>query len=81
MTHLNPIASHPATTTRALTLFLAPLLLGLALGVHPVAADDGNTLGSATPIAPGIYEAGLTSGDVDWFYFSLASTGLVAIYT
>jgi len=61
---------------------LAPaFLLVLTVIIDPAVADDGNTLGTATPIQPGTYEANLTNGDVDWFRFTVASTGLVAIYT
>ena len=44
-------------------------------------ADDGDTLETATPISPGKRNASLTSGDDDWFVFTLSSTGLIALYT
>ncbi|MCB1202964.1 MAG: PPC domain-containing protein [Verrucomicrobiae bacterium] len=81
MTHSIHPSSHPSTPVSSRKPFLAAVLFGLALGTHPAAADDGNTLGSATPVPPGSYEADLTGGDVDWFSFSVTSTGLVAIFT
>jgi|APTNR8051073442_1049403.scaffolds.fasta_scaffold08791_2 hypothetical protein len=60
---------------------LSLYLIGLMNLAATCFADDGNTLATATTIVPGTISASLTSGDVDWFKFTVDSVGMVAIYT
>lgn len=78
----HPLRPAPRFRSGAGHTTLLPLFAAIgALGVINVSGDDADIFELATEIDPGTWEASLTQGDVDWFRFTTASHGLVAIYS
>lgn len=57
------------------------LALWILIGCSQASADHGNTYETASPITPGTLNASLTTGDEDWFSFSIGSNGQIALYS
>ena len=69
------------STNCRLRILLPVLTLLFCSGALTALSEDGNTRSTATWILPGTRSASLTSGDIDYFRFTVTQTGQIAIFS